>query len=36
MPRIAGIEIPEKKPILFSLSYIYGIGRSLAGKILLE
>lgn len=34
MPRIAGINIPENKKIAVSLSYVYGIGRSMAGKIL--
>jgi small subunit ribosomal protein S13 len=34
MPRIAGINIPENKRIEIALGYIYGIGRSLAGKIL--
>lgn len=33
MPRIAGINIPENKKIIVSLSYIYGIGQSLAKKI---
>ena len=36
MPRIIGIEIPSNKQIEVSLSYIYGIGRPLAKKILLE
>ena len=36
MPRIAGINIPENKQILFALTYIYGIGRSLSSKILAE
>ncbi len=36
MPRIAGINIPENKQILIALTYIYGIGRSLASKILAE
>jgi len=36
MPRIAGINIPENKKIEVSLGYIYGIGRSLARKILAE
>ena len=36
MPRIAGINIPEDKQILIALTYIYGIGRSLASKILAE
>lgn len=34
MPRIAGINIPENKQIGISLGYIYGIGPSLAKKIL--
>jgi small subunit ribosomal protein S13 len=36
MPRIAGVNIPENKKILYSLPYIYGIGLSLAKKILKE
>ena len=36
MPRIAGVNIPEKKPIEVSLTYIYGIGLSLARKILAQ
>jgi small subunit ribosomal protein S13 len=36
MPRIAGVNIPENKQILYSLPYIYGIGLSLAKKILTE
>jgi len=36
MPRIAGVNIPENKQILYSLPYIYGIGLSLARKILKE
>jgi small subunit ribosomal protein S13 len=36
MPRIAGVNIPEEKRIDVALTYIYGIGRSLAGKILRE
>jgi small subunit ribosomal protein S13 len=34
MPRIAGINIPENKRIEISLTYIYGIGRSLSKKAL--
>ena len=34
MPRIAGVNIPENKRIAIALTYIYGIGRSLANKIL--
>lgn len=36
MPRIAGVNIPDQKQILYSLPYIYGIGVSLAKKILTE
>ncbi len=36
MPRIAGINIPEKKRIEIALTYIYGIGPSLSKKILSE
>jgi len=34
MPRIAGVNIPENKQILISLSYIYGVGRPVAKVIL--
>lgn len=34
MPRIAGVAIPENKKIIISLSYVYGIGRPLAAKII--
>jgi len=34
MPRIAGVNIPEKKQIEIALTYVYGIGRPLARKIL--
>ena len=36
MPRIAGVNIPENKRIEISLTYIYGVGRSLSKKILEE
>ncbi len=36
MPRIVGVNIPEKKQIEIALTYIYGIGRSLSRKILTE
>ncbi len=36
MPRIAGIDIPDNKPIRISLRYLYGIGPKNAEKILLE
>jgi len=34
MPRIAGVNIPEHKPVKISLAQIYGIGRFSALKIL--
>jgi small subunit ribosomal protein S13 len=34
MPRIAGIDIPEKKKILYALQYIYGVGPRFAADIL--
>ena len=36
MPRIAGINIPDNKQIEIALTYIFGIGRSLSGRILKE
>lgn len=36
MARIAGVELPKNKRIEIALSYIYGIGRPLALKILGE
>lgn len=36
MPRISGANIPEQKRIEIALTYIYGIGRSLSKKILIE
>ena len=36
MPRIGGINIPEKKQIAVALTYIYGVGLSLSKKILKE
>jgi small subunit ribosomal protein S13 len=34
MPRIAGIDIPEKKRIDVALTYVYGIGRTNVKEIL--
>ena len=34
MPRIVGVDIPKEKKIYVSLGYIYGIGQSVAKKIL--
>jgi len=34
MPRIAGVDIPEKKKIRYSLRYIYGIGPKYSEDVL--
>ncbi|MBS0191487.1 MAG: 30S ribosomal protein S13 [Phycisphaerales bacterium] len=36
MPRIAGIDVPDNKKILFALQYIHGIGPHFAKQILTE
>lgn len=36
MPRIAGVNIPDNKRIQVAITYIYGIGDTLAKKILTE
>jgi len=36
VPRIAGIDLPRNKRIEIALTYIYGIGRSTAKRILAE
>ena len=36
MARIAGIDLPREKRIEIALTYIYGIGRTSANKILAE
>lgn len=36
MARIAGVDLPRRKRIEIGLTYIYGIGRSTASKILTE
>ena len=36
MPRTVGVDIPKDKRIAISLSYIYGLGPSLVGRILAE
>ncbi|MDY0177866.1 MAG: 30S ribosomal protein S13 [Erysipelotrichia bacterium] len=33
MARIVGVDIPNDKPIVIALTYIYGIGRSTSAKI---
>ncbi|MEG0685705.1 MAG: 30S ribosomal protein S13 [Erysipelotrichales bacterium] len=36
MARIAGVDIPDNKRVLISLTYIFGIGKSLSHDILEE
>ena len=36
MPRLLGVTIPDNKRIVISLTYVYGIGRSLSEQILKE
>ncbi|MDZ5474238.1 30S ribosomal protein S13 [Bacillus sp. 31A1R] len=36
MARIAGVDIPREKRVIISLTYIYGIGKSTATKVLAE
>ena len=36
MPRILGVDIPKEKKIEISLTYLYGVGRVMANKILKE
>ena len=36
MPRIAGVDVPENKPIHIALRYIHGIGPAFAEQILKE
>lgn len=36
MPRIAGVDIPDAKPIRFALRYIYGIGPKFSDEILAQ
>ncbi len=36
MARIAGVDIPREKRIVISLTYIYGIGKTTAQKVLAE
>jgi len=34
MARIAGVDIPNEKPVVISLTYIYGIGRTTSSNVL--
>lgn len=36
MPRILGLDLPKEKRIVISLTYFYGIGKTLSEKILQE
>ena len=36
MPRIIGVDIPREKRMDVALTYLYGIGKTLAKKVLLE
>ncbi len=36
MPRIAGVDIPERKKIYYSLQYVHGIGPKFAADICAE
>ncbi len=36
MPRIAGVDLPEKKRSVIALTYIFGIGKTTASKILAD
>ena len=36
MPRIAGIDVPNEKPVWIALTYIFGIGPHLSKQILKE
>ena len=36
MPRIVGIDVPNKNPVWIALTYIHGIGNHTAGRLLKE
>jgi len=36
MARIAGVDLPRNKKVIYALPYIFGIGRALAAKIVEE
>jgi len=36
VPRIAGLDVPDKKKILYALQYIHGVGPRFAADILTE
>ena len=36
MPRVVGVEIPKEKRVEIALTYLYGVGRSLARAVLVR
>jgi small subunit ribosomal protein S13 len=36
VPRIAGIDVPDKKKIYYALQYIHGVGEKFAAEILVK
>ena len=36
MPRIAGIDVPDRKKVYYALQYIHGIGPKVASDLLLQ
>jgi len=36
MPRIAGVDLPREKRVEIALTYIYGLGRTLAKQVLVK
>lgn len=36
MPRIAGVDVPDRKKILYALQYVHGIGPKFAADLLAE
>ena len=36
MARVAGVDIPNDKRVVVSLTYVYGVGTSTAKKVLKE
>lgn len=36
MPRIAGIDVPDRKKIYYALQYVHGIGPKFAAQVLAE
>ncbi len=36
MPRIVGVDLPKDKRVEIALTYLYGIGRSISGRVLTQ